>query len=250
MDAEVEGFAQFVEARQRALQRTAWLLTGDWALAEDLVQTALVRSWPRWERINRRDDPEIYVRRAMVNSRPRRLPQVPDRNQASTVTAQCQRPRHKEIKVMKRKILLSLAAAPGAAVLISACASAAPSVAHSNLTVQCTENVSGVDVTNGGVAGTGRCALTGGVHDSGRATDYRTQNGLTAIIRRVITGAKGTITFVITINLSSGGGEPWKITSGTKTYTNLHGRGYQVVDNYAGTPATFVLKGTVSQSRA
>ena len=32
------------------------------------MQTALVRSWPRWERIRRRDDPEIYVRRAMVNS--------------------------------------------------------------------------------------------------------------------------------------------------------------------------------------
>jgi Sigma-70 region 2 len=46
-----------------ALQRTAWLLTGDWALAEDLVQTALIRSWPRWERITRRDDPEIYVLR-------------------------------------------------------------------------------------------------------------------------------------------------------------------------------------------
>jgi RNA polymerase sigma-70 factor (sigma-E family) len=68
VDAEVEGFAQFVVARERALQRTAWLLTGDWALAEDLVQTALVRSWPRWEQIRRRDDPEIYVRRAMVNT--------------------------------------------------------------------------------------------------------------------------------------------------------------------------------------
>jgi RNA polymerase sigma-70 factor (sigma-E family) len=68
VNAEAEGFAQFVEARQHALQRTAWLLTGDWAAAEDLVQTALVRSWPRWERIRRRDDPEIYVRRAMVNT--------------------------------------------------------------------------------------------------------------------------------------------------------------------------------------
>ncbi len=68
MDAAAEGFAQFVEARQRALQRTAWLLTGHCALAGVLVQTALVRSWPRWERIHRRDDPEIYVRRAMVNS--------------------------------------------------------------------------------------------------------------------------------------------------------------------------------------
>jgi hypothetical protein len=152
---------------------------------------------------------------------------------------------------MKRKILLSLAtAAPAVAVVISSCSSAAHNGAHNNLTVQCTENVSGVDVTNGGVAGTGRCAMTGLLHDSGPATDYRTQNGLTAIIRRVVTGAKGTVTFVITINLSSGGGEPWKITSGTKTYAKLHGHGYQVVDNYAGTPATFVLKGNVSQARA
>jgi RNA polymerase sigma-70 factor (sigma-E family) len=68
VNAEDGGFAHFVEVRQRALQRTAWLLTGDWALAEDLVQTALARSWPRWERIRRRDDPEIYVRRVMVNT--------------------------------------------------------------------------------------------------------------------------------------------------------------------------------------
>jgi RNA polymerase sigma-70 factor (sigma-E family) len=68
VNAGTEGFVQFVEARQRALQRTAWLLTGDWALAEDLVQTALARSWLRWERIRRRDDPEVYVRRAMVNT--------------------------------------------------------------------------------------------------------------------------------------------------------------------------------------
>jgi RNA polymerase sigma-70 factor (sigma-E family) len=68
VDAVAEGFAQFVEARERALQRTAYLLTSDWALAEDLVQTALARTWPRWERIRRRDDPEIYVRRVMVNT--------------------------------------------------------------------------------------------------------------------------------------------------------------------------------------
>jgi RNA polymerase sigma-70 factor (sigma-E family) len=66
--AEVEGFARFVEGRRRALLRTAWLLTGDWALAEDLVQTALARSWPRWERIRRGGDPEFYVRRVMVNT--------------------------------------------------------------------------------------------------------------------------------------------------------------------------------------
>ena len=149
----------------------------------------------------------------------------------------------------KRNIVLSLAAAPAVAALISSCA-ASQHVAHSNLTMQCTEHLTGQDVTDGGVAGQGRCTITGVVHDSGRSTDYRTQNGTTALIRRVVAGAKGTITFVITIHLSSGGGEPWKITSGTKGYTKLHGRGYQVVDNYAGTPATFVLKGTVSQPEA
>ena len=68
VDAEPEGFAQFVMARERALQRTAVLLTGDWALAEDLVQTALAKTWPRWERVSGRDDPELYVRRVMVNT--------------------------------------------------------------------------------------------------------------------------------------------------------------------------------------
>ena len=66
--AEPDGFRDFVAARSSALLRSGWLLTGDWALAEDLVQTALIRSWPRWERITRRDDPEIYVRRVMVNT--------------------------------------------------------------------------------------------------------------------------------------------------------------------------------------
>jgi RNA polymerase sigma-70 factor (sigma-E family) len=68
LDAEVNDFAQFVVAREQALRRTAWLLTGDWGLAEDLVQTALARCWSRWERINRRDDPEVYVRRVLVNT--------------------------------------------------------------------------------------------------------------------------------------------------------------------------------------
>ena len=146
----------------------------------------------------------------------------------------------------KRNIVLALGAAPAAAALISSCATS-QHVAHSNLTVQCTENRTGQDPTNGGVAGDGRCTITGVVHDSGPATDYRTQNGTTAIIRRVVTGAKGTITFLITIDLTSGR-EPWTISSGTRTYAKLHGRGNEVVDNYSGSPATFVLKGTVSSS--
>ncbi len=68
MEVEVDEFAQFVAARQRSLQRTAWLITGDYGQAEDLVQTALAKAWPRWDRIRRRDDPEIYVRRVMLNT--------------------------------------------------------------------------------------------------------------------------------------------------------------------------------------
>ena len=60
-------FAEFVAGRGQALQRTAFLLTGDWPLAEDLVQTALTRAYPRWDRIVR-DDPEAYVRQVLVNT--------------------------------------------------------------------------------------------------------------------------------------------------------------------------------------
>lgn len=65
--AERLAFADFVAARGQALQRTAFLLTADWAMAEDLLQTALARAYPRWSRIER-DDPEAYVRKVIVNT--------------------------------------------------------------------------------------------------------------------------------------------------------------------------------------
>jgi len=148
----------------------------------------------------------------------------------------------------KRDFALSLAAALTAAVLISSCAS--QNGPGSNMTVRCTETLTGVDVTTGGVAGTGHCAITGLLHDGGPTTDYRKQKGETVFIRRVVTGAKGTITFMITIHLVGAPAEPWTIASGTKTYAKLHGQGYQVVDNYSGSPATFVLKGKASQVSA
>jgi len=60
-------FDEFVAVRGQALHRTAYLLTGDWALAEDLLQTALSKAYPRWSRIER-DNPEAYVRKALVNT--------------------------------------------------------------------------------------------------------------------------------------------------------------------------------------
>jgi RNA polymerase sigma-70 factor (sigma-E family) len=61
-----ESFAEFVAQRSQRLLRTAYLLTRDWAYAEDLLQTALVRAWSVWSRIE--DDPEPYVRRVLINS--------------------------------------------------------------------------------------------------------------------------------------------------------------------------------------
>ncbi|WFE41642.1 SigE family RNA polymerase sigma factor [Micromonospora sp. WMMD998] len=61
-----ESFHEFVVQRSPALSRTAYLLTGDHHLAEDLLQGALARTYRHWRRI-RGGDPEAYVRRVMYH---------------------------------------------------------------------------------------------------------------------------------------------------------------------------------------
>lgn len=60
------GYAEFVAARSERLRRTAYLLTRDWALAEDLLQEALTKAWFAWRRIN--GQPEPYVRKIIVTT--------------------------------------------------------------------------------------------------------------------------------------------------------------------------------------
>ncbi|WP_275423787.1 sigma factor [Virgisporangium ochraceum] len=48
--------------------RFARVLVGDPHRAEDVVQDALARAYPRWNRIVRVDQPDVYVRRAVVNA--------------------------------------------------------------------------------------------------------------------------------------------------------------------------------------
>lgn len=67
MAGEPEGFREFVAARQAGWLRSAWLLTGDWGRAEDLVQTALVKTWPYWSRV-RDGNPDAYVRRVLMTT--------------------------------------------------------------------------------------------------------------------------------------------------------------------------------------
>ena len=61
-----DGFDAYVAARSTSLLRTAYLLTHDRGLAEDLVQTALSKAWFAWSRIE--GTPDAYVRRIMVNT--------------------------------------------------------------------------------------------------------------------------------------------------------------------------------------
>ncbi|GAA4502638.1 SigE family RNA polymerase sigma factor [Actinoallomurus oryzae] len=60
-------FHDFVAARRPTLLRAAMLLTADRADAEDLLQSALTKTYLAWERINDRGALDGYVRRTMVN---------------------------------------------------------------------------------------------------------------------------------------------------------------------------------------
>jgi RNA polymerase sigma-70 factor (sigma-E family) len=60
-------FEEYVLVRGPALIRLARLLVDDVDRADDLVQDVLVRAYPRWSRILRTDQPDLYVRRILIN---------------------------------------------------------------------------------------------------------------------------------------------------------------------------------------
>ena len=66
-DSDAE-FRAFVAARQAALLRTAYLLTGDRGTAEDLLQTALTKTYLAWGRIRDKNAAEAYARAALVTT--------------------------------------------------------------------------------------------------------------------------------------------------------------------------------------
>ncbi len=67
MAERAEEFSAYVAARQQHLVRTGFLLTGDHHAAEDLVQSALARTYLSWDRIRDKGSLDAYVRRVMVN---------------------------------------------------------------------------------------------------------------------------------------------------------------------------------------
>ncbi|MFF5297009.1 SigE family RNA polymerase sigma factor [Paractinoplanes globisporus] len=68
MDAREADYAQFVRARTHALLRSAYLLTGDQHLAEDLVQEALARTHRAWLRLEKPENAEAYARKIMYHA--------------------------------------------------------------------------------------------------------------------------------------------------------------------------------------
>ncbi len=68
MDARDAEYAEFVRTRTHALLRSAYLLTGDQHLAEDLVQEALARTHRAWARLERSGNAEAYARKVMYHA--------------------------------------------------------------------------------------------------------------------------------------------------------------------------------------
>ena len=87
---------EFIDRNSWLLLRSAWLLTGNWASAEDLVQTSLLQSWLHWDEI-KADTPDVYVRRVLMNTylsgqrrrwtRERPMAELPDRAGADELTS-------------------------------------------------------------------------------------------------------------------------------------------------------------------
>jgi RNA polymerase sigma-70 factor (sigma-E family) len=61
-------FDGYVRDRSSALLRLAFLLVGDAHLAEDLVQTSLVKVMGRWDEVVGKGDPHAYVRKVLLHT--------------------------------------------------------------------------------------------------------------------------------------------------------------------------------------
>ena len=68
MSTPEDEFDRLVGEASPVLLRAAWLLVGDWSVAEDLVQTAFERTWPRWTKLADDDQRRAYLHRVLVNA--------------------------------------------------------------------------------------------------------------------------------------------------------------------------------------
>ena len=66
-DRDVE-FVEFYEARAALLRKTAFVLCGDWHLAEDLTQTTFTKLYLAWQRLDRHDQLDRYAHQVLVRA--------------------------------------------------------------------------------------------------------------------------------------------------------------------------------------
>lgn len=64
--SDEERFREFARAHSAALRRSAYLLCGDWHLADDLVQTTLMKMYGAWKRVSRAHHPVGYARKILL----------------------------------------------------------------------------------------------------------------------------------------------------------------------------------------
>jgi RNA polymerase sigma-70 factor (sigma-E family) len=62
-----EGFRDWMASRSPALRRKAYLMSGDWHAADDLVQDTLIAMYARWSRVVRGGNVDAYANRVLVH---------------------------------------------------------------------------------------------------------------------------------------------------------------------------------------
>ena len=60
-------FETFYDAESQSLFRRLWLVTGNRAEAEEIMQDAFLKVWERWEKVGAMDDPGGYLYRTAMN---------------------------------------------------------------------------------------------------------------------------------------------------------------------------------------
>ena len=89
-----DDFVAYYAARGDMLRNTAYVLCGDWHLAEDLTQTTFTKLYRAWRRVERHDALDQYARRMLLRAflderrRPwrREFSTVPDSTALDTVS--------------------------------------------------------------------------------------------------------------------------------------------------------------------
>jgi RNA polymerase sigma-70 factor (sigma-E family) len=65
---DADEFTAFVTARMERWRRGAFLLCGDWHLADDLVSVTVAKVYRRWRTVRRADNPDAYAQRILTRT--------------------------------------------------------------------------------------------------------------------------------------------------------------------------------------